>query len=416
MGVKRQGKRMPPSPKFSSGAARTVLVLLATNGAYDMRRQAGVQHVALARGWKLHVLSYSSSDDSSPRLRNTLTGDTMADLLEFWNPDGCIVECPQSLTAPFPSRFGSIPTVFIASSSQPYAPGQISVCLDNASFGRVAANELFESGFNDYAFVPMPGGLRWSAERGREFKRLVKAAGKRCHVFVHPPGTVTTEDLVRNIMPWLGNLPKPVGVFAANDVSAESVLLGCENLGLAVPDEVAVIGVDDADFICENTRPTLSSIQQDFEGSGRAAAELLADMMDAPGASFGSRKYGAGRVVRRESTRFAKTRLRDERLSRAMEFIRQNACRRIGPKDVAKAMFVSRPMADDAFRRGMDSTILTEIHAVRLEKAREMLVRGVRPDIVAQECGYGSVNDFRRVFKRRLGTTIRSWLRDNSRM
>lgn len=409
----RETRGVQGKPEFGSGASRTVLMLLATNGAFSMRRQIGAQGVASARGWKFHAVNYSSFGDPSLKLRNSLTGDnTVSALLEFWHPDGCIVECPQSKDSPVPSGFGRVPTVFIASSSRPYASGQISVCIDNASFAQAAATELFEFGFDDYAFVPIPGEICWSVERGREFKRIVRAAGKRFHAFVHQPGAINSERMVESFAAWLRTLPKPVGVFAADDMVAECVLLGCASLRLAVPDEVAVVGVDDSEYICENTTPTLSSIRQSFEDGGRMAAELLADMMDNPGKAFASRKYGAGRAVRRESTRFAKAIFRDKRLQLAMDFICGNACRGIGPKDVAKAMFVSRPVADDVFRKGLDSTILTEIHAVRLGRAKEMLARGVRPDIVAQECGYGSLNDFRRVFKRRLGTTIRRWLKE----
>ena len=217
-----------------------------------------------------------------------------------------------------------------------------------------------------------------------------------------------TECLSRNLATWLRDIPKPVGVFAANDSIGEGVLLCCADLGLSVPDDVAVIGVDDTEFICENMQPTLSSIRQDWEGEGRTAAELLSDMMDSPGKAFGSCKCGTGQLVRRESTRFEK--MRDWRVAKALEFIRLHACSGIGPDDVARVMGVSRRGADKAFRKAAERTILDEIHAVRLAAACDMLERGMRPEIVAMNCGYASVNDFRRVFKKRVGLSILRWL------
>ena len=156
-------------------------------------------------------------------------------------------------------------------------------------------------------------------------------------------------------------------------------------------------------------KPTLSSIAIDFESEGEAAMRLLTEMMDTPRTAFPPRKCCFAAVVRRESTRFDA--YGDARLRRGLEFIRLKACEGIVPNDVAKSMFVSLTLAKRLFCRKAGTTILAEIHTARLAKAKEMLARGTPPDIVAQDCGYSSVNDFRRVFKQRLGTTIRHWLK-----
>ena len=90
------------------------------------------------------------------------------------------------------------------------------------------------------------------------------------------------------------------------------------------------------------------------------------------------------------------------------------SCGGISPADVARAMCASRTLADALFRKALGHTILDEIHAVRIRTAQDMLARGVQPDIVAQNCGYASTNDFRRVFKRRTGKTIRQWRKDGA--
>lgn len=394
--------------------ARTVLVFLSSTGNFAMRRQAGIWRTARARGWRLHTLIYSMRPGGGYRLHRSPAGGSVAEVLDFWRPDGCIVDCCGGRDAIPGREFRKTPTVFLDPPSQVGKKDRAVVFSDESSIARVAGEELIRSGFGDLAWVPWPGRSAWSRERGRAFAAFAEASGRRFHAFSHPRGALETERMSQNLLPWLRGLPKPVGVFAANDAAAEAVLVACASLGIHVPDKVGVIGADDLEYICENTSPTLSSIQRDFVGAGVEAATLLGDLMDAPEKTFTSRQYGALRVVRRESTRFEK--MRNWRVAKALEFIRLHACSGIGPKDVAKAMFISRPMADDAFRKEMGSTILAQIHAVRLDTAKDMLLRGLRPDIVAQECGYSSTNDFRRVFKHRLGTTIGKWLKERQTM
>ena len=205
---------------------------------------------------------------------------------------------------------------------------------------------------------------------------------------------------------WLEALPKPCGIFTANDAVGEEVLGACGHLGIAVPDKVAVIGVDDHEYFCEATTPTLSSIALDLRAEGRAAVELLETLMSAPRRKPATSFIAARTAVLRASTRFA----RDRRVARALEFIRLNACdEKFGPRDVVREMGVSRTLADILFRKTLGQTILDEIHTVRLDRAKELLAAGTAPDIVGAQCGYASHDDFRRVFRKRIGTTIRKW-------
>ena len=108
----------------------------------------------------------------------------------------------------------------------------------------------------------------------------------------------------------------------------------------------------------------------------------------------------------RASTRF----VRDRRVAQSLEFIRLHACtEKFGPRDVVREMGVSRALADRLFRSVLGHTLLEEIHAVRLARAKVLLSAGTQPDLVAAECGYASYDDFRRVFRRRVGTTARQW-------
>jgi LacI family transcriptional regulator len=173
-----------------------------------------------------------------------------------------------------------------------------------------------------------------------------------------------------------------------------------------VPQDVAIVGVDNIEFICEGTSPTLSSISRNWQGEGSAAAELLEEWMLDPGRRPPSRAVSALHVVRRASTFFAA----DRRVARAMEFIRLHACDEdFGPRDVVREMGCSRTLADTLFRKVGGHSILDEIHGVRLARAKELLLLGKSADFVAAACGYASYDDFCRVFKRRVGSTVRKW-------
>lgn len=409
---------------------RNILFLQASDGMFSYRRQAGAQHIAVANGWLLHTVRYTVREDGGYRLHRPRGAKSVADLIAMWHLHGVIVECGLEDERIPPDAFGKTPVVYLDHGARPPSDGCGHVVCDQASFAQQAARELLASGFGDYAFVPAAEDAQWSRKRGKAFEAAIRAAGRRFWKFVDKgqssvsrasSGSRTTSSpgiegvsmlSAEAVIPWLKSLPRPVGVFAANDWSGKAVLDACASLGLRVPEEVAVVGVDNSWHVCATCSPTLTSIPQNFEGEGVTAAGLLGEMMDTAGRKRQTRQCAAAHIVRRESTHFASW--RDERVARGLEFIRQGACGGISPADVARAMCASRTLADASFRKALGHTILDEIHAVRIRTAQDMLARGVQPDIVAQNCGYASTNDFRRVFKRRTGKTIRQWRKDGA--
>ena len=406
------------SAKAAGDKSRAILVFLLYDGEGAIRGLAGVMRAAKERGWRTQIApSKLLKDGNGLHFALAPTGGSVAELLDSWRPDGCVViasglvdEVPLELDGRFPTAFMSVKSDF----RRPLASG---VTTDEAAFARMAFRELVRSGYRDYAYVPWVSDERWSRERGDVFARLVSGSGKRFHGFPAEcgetgktgepasPGNAFRERLAS----WLRELPKPVGLFAANDAVASDVLKACTSLGLAVPGAVAVIGVDGQKWLCENTDPPLSSIAPDSEGMGVAAVELLAEMMDSPDRIFPLRRCGGTEVVRRETTRFEN--MRDWRVSRMLDAIRAHACDAgFSPRDAVRAAGkVSRTQADHLFRVATGHTLLAEIHAVRLAHARELLAKGKRTDVVAFECGYASDNDFRRVFSRHFGVTPRQW-------
>ena len=387
--------------KFS----KTVLVFLSSGSNYALQMFAGVRAYAQRKGWSVVSAEYQAVDGQFVGMARAPAED-VAGVIDFWKPDGCVVDFYPGSDSWLDKPFEGIPTVYFERYN-PKETGPVCVYCDSASVARLAARELLRFDFADYAFVPYEvESIYWSRIRSKVFSQCVVGQGKRLHVFecngsknVHP-GAALRE--------WLLTLPRPCGIFAANDMVAESVLAACEQSGISVPKEMVVIGVDDLEHVCESTMPTLTSIGRDFDLVGRSVAGLLDEMMNDPDRLFSSRPFPSSVVIRRASTNYLPK--ANQFVYKAMEYIRQHACEGIGPRDVVASLGAARTPSDLAFRKATGHTLLDEIHTVRLEQAKTLLAKGVAVAVVSDRCGYTSLVDFRRVFRQRVGKTITSWL------
>lgn len=396
------------------GGARTVLMLLPQN---HFRAQEGLNAVraeAAARRWNFFSAEVFRSPGGAPRLaRASRPADSLRDLFATLRPDGMIVwRWALSSGELRAAGSGDVPLVFVhrPPAGDPPDDGRFAfVCWDSAAIASHAARALLLSGFGVFAYVSPAVDSAWSRERLDAFRRCIEVAGRRFRAF-GPPSGRDAFHRAEALRRWLEALPKPCGVFTANDTVGEEVLSACASTGLRVPDDVAVVGEGDAAHVCEATVPTLSSVALDRRAEGRVAAELLDDWMRHPGRRPPARTIPVRGIVLRASSRFS----RDRRVSAALESIRLHACEAaFDPGAVARSMGVSRALADRLFRSAAGRTILGEIHAVRLSRAKERLRDGEPPAVVAAECGYSSPDVFRHVFRDRVGTTVRKWLLDN---
>ena len=403
-----------------SDNAKTILMILPRVGDILPRIIVGAQRVADARRWEFHPVVCLRDTDGSLVFERSPGGGTLTQLLSILQPDGVIVTLGavgfgELGEAAREAGIPRLPVVHLGESSareyRVFAHG------DSASFAELALRELLRSGFDDYSFAPHRVPLDYSRARGEAFARLVALTGKRFHPFPDADessrtasASVQAQEFSHRILTWLEALPKPCGIFAANDVTGEAVLNAAGRLGLDIPNDIAVVGVDDLAYICDGTHPTLSSVRRDLEGEGRAAAELVAEWIAHPNRPPAPRIVPAVSVTRRSSTLFSA--LRDRRVARAEEWIRVHACdEATSPADVVRQMGVSRTSADRLFRTIVGHSILETIQGVRIGRAMEKLRSGASPDIVAVECGFSSTLDFRRVFRKRVGTPVVRWLK-----
>lgn len=210
---------------------------------------------------------------------------------------------------------------------------------------------------------------------------------------------------------WIAALPKPCGVFAANDMRARDVLEACRAAGVDVPRQVMVLGVDDEEFVCRQTRPSLSSLLPDFDQGGFLAAELLVALLSGGPVPAEKRTFGVRGIVERLST--SDPNEAGRMVGRAEEFIRENAASGgVSVCDVAKAAGASVRLLQKNFRAATGTTVSEALRDARLRRVCELLELTRTPiGRMAELCGFGDDCHLKKLFRKRFGMTMRQWRR-----
>lgn len=356
-----------------------------THAAFE--KLAGISAYERQKGRVVRFVNYSS-----------LTQSVKA-YIDAWNPIGIITDSPRF-------RGRKCPTIFIDTESSLLKRRDVCVQYDSIAAGRMAADEFKQEGVTNFAFLGSFEPRYWSDERQAGFVQAVESAGGTVNVYEGERRFGDILMIQNDLQAWLQSLPKPCGIFAANDFAADSVLSTCQIMGIRVPDDIAVIGVDNDVTICENAFVPISSIEPDFRESGRLAAEALENLI--AGKRSGPRMFGAVRFVRRASSRLMKR--SDFTVRKAMEQIRNEACKGLKARDVIRNMCCPRRTAEMRFRAATGMSILEAIDEVRFEQALALLRKKSIPIAdIAVSCSFSNEIMFRRFFHKGAGVSPREW-------
>ena len=236
------------------------------------------------------------------------------------------------------------------------------IAVDNLAVARLAADHLLERKFEHYACCGFAG-VDYSRQRCDHFVRYLAEAGYDASVWIGPGqspsvSTTTIEAMAltreAGLRAWLESLPKPVGIMATNDVRAQQVLNACGFCGIAVPEEAAVIGVDNDDVVCELCNPPLSSIQLNTVKIGYEAAALLDRMLQGESPPEQTMSIPPLGIVTRQSTDVVA--IPDPAAVAAVHYIREHACDGIGVEDVLDHVACSRSTLERRFARYLGRT------------------------------------------------------------
>ena len=389
--------RLPKPPR--------VAVVIEASNAYARGLLAGIhRHVREHEPWTVFLPEHGRG---APPLEQ----------LAGWHGDGVIARVETPAIAAVLARMSKKQTIpIIDVSAARLLPIVPYVETDDEAIGRVAADHFAERDFRHYGFVGDPR-FRWSDNRCRAFTTAVNARGHAVDIF---PGAVGRRGRRRPaiggdppdddeaIEEWLQSLPKPVAVFACYDIRGRQVLEACRRAGIEVPDQVAVLGVDNDDLLCGLASPPLSSIIPDAVGAGQLAASLLERLMQRERLEREERLLPPLGIATRQSTDVLA--IDDDLVVAAVRVIRDHACRGIKVADVVASLKTSRRVLEHRFVQRIGHTPHEEIARVQFRRVEQLLRETDLPlAMIAARCGFQHPEYMTVAFTRRYGLPPSRW-------
>lgn len=373
-------------------ARKSVALLIETSNGYSRGLLEGVIAYTKERAnWSVHLTEQER-------------GAPPPAWLKSWDGDGIIARIETDNIGRQLKKYG-VPIVDLSAAR--HIKGVPWADTDDRAISQLAVEHFTERGFKHLAYCGDTG-FEWSNKRYGHFQTLARTAG--CNVYVHQSVArydeafnLATEK--RRIMEWLQQLPRPVAIMGCYDFKAQQVLDACRQLNIAVPAEVAVLGVDDDRLICELSEPTLSSIIPDTKRTGYEAADLLSRMMSGEVVATEQPLITQPLGIRlRESTDTLA--IEDDEVATALQYIRRHATSNIRVTDILRHVTLSRRALEHRFKKWIGHTPHEEIQRVRINRIKELLSEtDLSIHQIAERTGYEYDEYMAAAFKRETGMT-----------
>lgn len=359
---------------------RRVALLIETSNAYAR---------GLLRGIYAHIREHGSWSTFFPEQSR---GDLPPGSLDKWGVEGIIARIENPGIAQAVARLG-VPVVDVSASRS--MGGIPWVETDDEAVARFAVDHLMERGFRSFGFCG-DDRFAWSRLRCEAMRRQLAEAGIGMHEYGGNSRSIHDE---RRLAAWVRQLPKPVGVLACYDIRGRQLIEVCQRDHVAVPEQVAVLGVDNDDLVCNLSATPLSSIVPNATGTGYLAASLLSQWLAGREVEAKAHLLKPLGIVTRQSTdSFA---IDDDDLVRAARFIRENACSGISVDDILRVVPLTRRVLEARFRKQFGHTPHEAILQARLRRAQELLKEtGLPLATIAHRAGFTHPEYFSVAFKR----------------
>jgi LacI family transcriptional regulator len=338
--------------------------------------------------------------------------ETLPSWLRDWKGDGIIVRAQNDRIARAVQATG-IPAVDVLGVAP--ASRLPLVHVDDRLIAATAAEHLVERGFHHFGFFGIEG-ENWSERRREYFQQALKAASSHFSAYElrrHARSRLSWEKQEDAIASWLVRLPKPVGIMVSSDQLGSRLLEACRRAGTEVPYEIAVVGVDNDETLCEVCHPPLSSVNAGHPLLGYEAASLLDRLMHKRPAPARPTLIQPQGVVTRKSTDVLAT--ADRPVAAALKIIQEYACQGLTAADVVAQIPVSRSVLQRRFRKELGRSLQEEIIQARLKRARQLLAETDLPLIdVAERAGFRHQEYLGAIFKAKTGKTPAQYRREAS--
>jgi LacI family transcriptional regulator len=390
-------KRTARTERKTSGSAKPkVAVLYPVSVPWFAQCVDGIRQYAHgAGGW----LFFCSPPTLSGAGESALTLRSMRD----WNGDAMIVVSNDERELRAVRRMG-IPVVNLGGGlAKSY--GVPRVMVNHYQAGRLAADHLLSRGLAHLAFFGWSN-LWYSQQRRFGFRSRAAESGVTCSDFLRASygrANLSWAERVAEVSKWLRSLLLPVGIFAVQDYRAQFLMEACQEAGLRIPEDVAVIGMDNDTTICEHTEPTLTSIARNSERVGWAAAELLDRMMHGEPPPAEDLLVEPEGIALRQSTE--RLYCADPVVQRALDYMRENLKAQFKIEAIAEHAAVSKRTLETRFREKLRCSPHEFLTKLRVERAQVLMQMSPKRTIeqTAKECGFGTVPAFHAAFRRLTG-------------
>ena len=374
---------------------KRVLLLIETSREYGRGIISGVtQFVKEHENWNIYFEDRGLNEPKPVHFK-------------YW--DGIISRSPKPDDA-VALRNSGVPFVeLLAADSETSFP---EVLGDSAAICEVAIEHFLERHLAHFAYFSLFN-TWWSVYRSKMFVDSLSRRGYSCSVYnaldddntAHPsPMIYWNRNFGQGLPKWLASLPKPAGLLVTTDSYAMYVFEACHSLRIAIPEEIAILGIDNDELFCHALNPQLSSIDQNSKLVGYYAAGILERKMKHRFVSRTPVFTPPAFVVSRKSTDIVN--VDDEDVIFALRFIRENISERIDVHDLVKVLNLSRSTLERRFRQSLGATPCEEIKRCQMNRAKELLREtDLAVAKIAMQCGFAEMDYFVRTFRRVCGKT-----------
>jgi LacI family transcriptional regulator len=368
-----------------------VALIVETSKAFGRGLLRGISRYTRAHGpWSIYVDERGPADPPPGWLRN-------------WEGDGLIVRLQTRQMLNFVRRM-RLPAVDTLRQFDDH--GLPAIYTDDEAISSAAAAHLVAKGFQHFGFVGVEGAY-WSDLRREAFARAVRKAGFPCHVY-EPISRrrfrASWEGGQDDLCEWIQSLPKPAGLMAAHDLRALCILDACRRTETAVPERVAIVGVDNDEVLCDLADPPLSSVPHDLDRLGHESAALLDQLMSGAACPKRPRFVPPLALIARQSTDIVA--IEDPVVASAMRFIREHACDGIRVDDIVAHARSSRRSLERAFTACLGTTPRAQIARIQLDRIKQLLTESdLSVEAIARKAGFEYAAYMGVFFKKATGQT-----------
>jgi LacI family transcriptional regulator len=348
------------------------------------------------------IVKYSNTKRSWILFREPGKHEGILPPLDPSQADGIIAKIPNT-----PKALSKLPksVATITIGYRKIISGLPQILGDTTEIGKIAADYFLARGFKNFAYCGFDE-MHWSRERGESYRNTIEDQGFNVSFYKNikktkkQPWQVELQDIAK----WLKSIAHPTAVLACNDERGQHIIHACKIAKLRIPEEIAILGVDNDNFVCGLSTPPLSSIALSVEKAGYQAAELLDKMIRTKKSCEKSVIVRPTHVVTRQSTDILA--IEDEQLAEAINFIHKNCNSQISVEDVVDTLALSRRSIERKFRKHLSRSVNEEIRRIRVNNIIKMLLN---TDLTITQIGlalaYKDLTHIARYFKEETSIT-----------